>query len=365
MKSRQMLDLRCPFCAATALRLTQVIYWPGSLDVRFGLLRCDCDVFPIVEGIVVMRRNQQLVVEELLRAYRTRTTPDMLLVLQQLSEFRLIERRVFVVLVRITSSIKKLMPRFHQSHALLWWKLGLTVMSVLSTNHFLRLVFSYFRDRDQRPTYCLVASVLPLLKTARVVVEVGGGAGHFVRELSQELPSSALYSLEKNFWLVYWLVCNGLYRSNVCPIVINFEGGLPLKNSLADAVMANDTIMYVNHQHRLATEMRRVMKKSGWCIGMHIHQHGKKNIAQGNGVNPRELMKWLGLPYSVTWSDRSLFQQLWTKKKLEFKTKPNQKVISVGDNSYSFIASNRQKMGALHLRSRYLRNQLNYVEDQW
>ena len=272
MKVRQLLDLRCPFCSSPQMRLTHVVYWPSTREVRFGLLQCDCDVFPVVEGIVILRRNQQAVVQELVRAYQAHTLPNQLVVLNQLSEFRLLVRRVFVVLVQLTAWFKKVLPDLHHSYALAWWKIGLRILAIVSTDQFSRAVFTYFRERDRRPTYSLVSATAPLLQSAQTIVEIGGGAGHLVRQISQQQPKSVLYSLEKNFWLVYWLTCNGLYQSNVCPIVMNFEGGLPFQNGSADVVMANDTIMYVNHQHRLATEMKRVIKKTGWCIGMHIHQ---------------------------------------------------------------------------------------------
>lgn len=365
MKARQLLDLRCPFCSSSHLELTQVVYWPNSQEIRSGLLRCVCDVFPIVDGIVVLRRNQQVIVQELMRAYQADTQPNMLVVLNQLSEFRLVVRRVFVLLVQITSWFKRVQPNLHHAQALTWWKMGLRILAFFSTDRFSRAVFNYFRERDLRPTYSLISATTPLLHSARVVVEVGGGAGHFVRLMSQQQPECLFYSLEKNFWLVYWLTCNGLYRPNVCPIVMNFEGGLPFQNAVADVVMANDTIMYVNHQHRLATELKRVMKKNGWCIGMHVHQSGFENVAQGNGVQPDQFFNWLGLSNRIVWPDQRLFQHLWARQKIEFTTKHNGRANLSGAASFSFIASHQPKTGTLCLESSYPQKQLNYVEDQW
>lgn len=365
MKARQLLDLHCPFCSSTQMKLSHVVFWQNTSDIRFGLLHCDCDVFPVFEGIVVLRRGQQVVVRELLASYRSHTMPNTLLVLQQLIELRLFVRRAFILLTQITMSFHKLFPEIHKKYAVAWWRHGLTLLTIFTADNFLRAVFSYFRDRDQRPSYVLVSAVLPLLNSARMVVEVGGGAGHLVRVASQQQPRTIFYSLEKNFWLVYWLVCNQLYRSNVCPVVMDFEGGLPLPSNRADVVMANDTIMYVNHQRKLATEMKRIMRRSGWVIGMHIHQAGQENVAQGNGVFPAHFLSWLQLPYAQVYSDDQLFQRLWKATTVSFTTKRLAKVCPATKKSFSFIASQQSKSGVLSLNMTHKRQELNYVEDQW
>lgn len=365
MRTRQLLNLRCPFCNATTVSLSHVLFWPGTQEVRSGLLHCSCDVFPIVEGIVVLRRSQHNIVQELLSAYQKQLPANIFLALDQLSELRLLERRVFVVLVRVTLFLKLYLPGLHRAIAYKWWKFGMGVLSLATSNTFLKTVFKYFSDRDRRPTYCLVAAVAPQLKKAKTVVEVGGGAGHFVREISQHTTHADVFSIEKLFWLPYWLVCNDLYSTNICPITADFEGGLPLKNAMADVVLANDTIMYVDHQFRLATELRRVMKKDAWCIGMHIHQYGHANVANGNGVRPNIFLSWLSLPYRVVWQDKELFQQLWKSRVISFQTKRKKWSVSPAAMSFSFIATTGPRSGSLALISKYQRNQLDYVEDQW
>ena len=154
--------------------------------------------------------------------------------------------------------------------------------------------------------------------------------------------------------------------TQACVIAMDFEGGLPLKTKCADVVMANDTIMYVDHQQLLAQELRRVMKLQGWCLGMHIHAPNKNNIAQGNGIAPKIFLEWLGLSWTRVWSDRTVFDQLWTKNQIEFATVQKKNwLLNQTSASFSFAATHQKKIGKLQLRSKYQRNEYAYLEDQW
>lgn len=366
MIAREFSQLRCPFCFEPFVALTHAGMFPHAKKTRFGVVRCCCDQFPIIEGVLVLRRGQEVVIDEIKRAYTEKRTPDETIFLQELSELRLVPRRVFVILIRIIRALTQFSKPTRIKYQLWWWKFGLWVLSKSTTNQFLRAVFSYFKDRDKRPTYVLISSLLVSLRSAKVIVEVGGGAGHLVRDLMQTGWQGKLYSLEKNFWLTYWIACCELWSQQVLPIVADVEAMLPFSNNIADVVLANDTFMYVDHQRKLAQEITRVMKPTGWFAGMHIHTQGATNVANGCGVHPHRLATWLQLPYQVVIDDRKLFNQLWQKGQNWVTLSKNtpDHLPKIG-SSFSLLAARRPRKIPLSNMCSFARNQLNYLEDQW
>lgn len=311
MNLREFSQLRCPFCFEPFVALTHAGLFPHTQKTRFGVVKCSCDQYPIIEGVLVLRRGQAVVIDEIKRAYIEKRIPNESVFLNELSELRLVPRRIFVTLVKTTFWLAGYFKSTFIRRQLQWWKLGLWVLAHSTTNDFLRAVFNYFKERDKRPTYVLISSLLASLRFAKVIVEVGGGAGHLVRDLMQTGWQGQLYSLEKNFWLTYWIACCELWSPQVLPIVTDVEAMLPFSNKMVDVVLANDTIMYIDHQRKLAQEITRVLRPTGWFAGMHIHTQGANNVANGCGTHPDRLASWLQLPYQAVIDDRKLFNQLW------------------------------------------------------
>ncbi len=366
MKARQYSSLRCPFCENSFVAIDAIKYWTDlNQDVRYGVIRCDCDSFPIIEGIVVLRRGLTSCVKELEVAFEHKKTPNSKIFLSELSELRLLPRRVLEFLVFLTTIFTFFDKKFQNKFGERWWKFGLTVLTLTTTNSFLKKVFSYFRDRDRRPTYVLVASLFDMVSKSKCVVEIGGGAGHLIRDVAGRGWDGTVFTVEKNFWLTYWLACCGRWSSNTCPIVADVEALLPFNSTIADVVMANDTLMYIDHQKKLANEISRVCKPDGSFFGMHIHQFGQENVANGIGMRPKQLCSWLGMKYMAIWNDQDLFSTLWSKQKITIEAKTSETQLPVNSPSFSIVASRKRTRFKLVLRSEYQRNQLQYVEDHW
>ncbi len=373
MRVLQLSHLHCPFCEQSFQSLTHRQFDASKQKLLFGVLHCDCEEFPIVEGVVVLRRGLTASVAAITLAHQQKTKPSARVLLAELSELRLVPRRVLVGLVLFTQWLGDLQPGWLSRYGSQWWKFGMWLIGHTTSNGFLRAVCNYFCQRDRRPTYVLVSSLLPALRAARTVVEVGGGTGQLVRELTAADSNPGwvgqVFVLEKNFWLTYWLACCGQWSAAVCPIVVDVEANLPLATKIADVVMANDTLMYVDHQKQLATEIKRLLKPTGWFAAMHIHTAGRLNVANGSGIQPKKLLEWLKLPQAVVIDDQHLFRQLWREKTVTVKTVttssqfnlPAKKVSA----SFSCIAAFKPVRLRLEQMITYAKDELNYSEDQW
>ena len=218
MKVEDLNIVCCPFCFEK-LRLKNVnqFYEGYKKNIRFGEVECGCGISEISEGILLLRRRE-------------------------VKELRFFTRKLYKMVLYLRNIFNL---NFEQS---------LKILKFFSVYREERMWLKYLIEREKRATFWLQRSVSELVG-GDTVVDLGCGAGDLAKYLVKK--GRKIYLVDNNYWLLYLArITNKLPRDCIC-IVSDMESRLPFLNGVFETVLANDCLMYIDHQKQLLEKGRQ------------------------------------------------------------------------------------------------------------
>lgn len=285
--------LECPFCH-TPLKVGGVfrVFAKGN-NIRDGFVRCVCDVFPIVEGILYLKKNEPPVL-------KNQIAVDLLRQGQYHEALNLLfdeRRRAKLPYSWLLSGRFK--PKTIQGF------LALLKVFIPESKAWL----NHLAEREHRPTFFLSLMNLAYVQTGQIVVDAGCSAGWFLKHLIQRQPKARAIGVETSFSALY-LARKFVLKNKGSLICADLDLGLPFRAGVVDRVMANDTFMYLKKKHFFLTESARVTGRQGLTFLSHVHSALAENDGQGYGLTSAELSKYTKEFKLWSTDDEALYRSL-------------------------------------------------------
>lgn len=314
MKVEDLNIVCCPFCLEK-IRLGNVsqFYEDDKKNIRFGEVECSCGISKIIEGILLFRKRE-------------------------VKEFRFFTRKLFRVVLYFRSIFDF---NFEQC---------LKFLKFVSVYRDERLWLKYLIEREKRATFWLQRSVLKLVK-GDIVVDLGCGAGNLAKYLKKK--GRKVYLVDNNYWLLYLArVTNKIPKDCIC-IVCDLESRFSFLDGVFDTVLANDCLMYIDHQKLFLEEIKRIGKRKAKIMLVHIHKKGAVNLAQGNGMSLSH--------FDIFGKDKLVIDDKYLWKKILFGEVLKKEFFN--DNTRSFSVLANVKTRKLKLKN-IKKSEINYKEDE-
>jgi len=303
-------------------------YCQGSLTLRFfkkdnksfGIAKCTCDEYPIVEGILYLlkddRQTGRRAVNFLKRA--------------------MFVKAIWECLTNSAKAHKTIVFGAYLSKRYLKAAPPLPILlKVLQFTGPARDWFRYLIVREERNDIHLAYQLVQKLKRAKgVFVDVGFGIGNFLGLAAKGFPApqGTYIGIDKSF-LSLLIATLYLERDNLLLVCSDVETGIPLRERSATCVLFLDSFWQI-HKKRFATaESSRVLKKGDPIFIVNIYETTPKTYLWGYGIKSKDLNSYL----ETNFVNIKFMNNVLTPKR-EIKFLP---AIKVPKEGYSVMATKK------------------------
>lgn len=357
-----MLDIRtctkllCVYCRQGFSLTSQVFY--SNNCIRFGWLECDCDVYPILEGIVYIKKDNLQLNQKSAQLLKSQRFEDAVCLML---EGNRITKLFLTRLVKILYTRETLL----HSNTLL-----LVIQLLYFLNPSSRKWYKYLLDRSHRITFLLSLANFSFLSQSGASVDIGCGIGHFLKEAHAEFPKYDWYGVDISFNLLY-LARRFMLPRDVVLICCDINSGIPMRKRSLQNIFLNDCFAYVQNKLHVIGEFKRLLTINGYAFLSHVHNQHIYNPGQGYGITPKKLNRASyknGLNcYGI--SDFELHLQLMRKSQLFFKNLQLEN-LDINRPAYSYVITKyKQKMLRKTLYpkiyQKFKKTTFNYTEDEY
>ncbi|MDB4956495.1 MAG: hypothetical protein JWO36_4064 [Myxococcales bacterium] len=259
--------MRCPCCFGDLA--VQSVARGTSEIVEFGIIRCRCSQYPVIQGILLLgKRDTQSFVPFLARA-------DIDGLLEHIAEKRWAGAGWFAAietewgprdfLARAPETLFAAADRFREYAKAAAIPVVYELMSHLKYFH-------------ATPKYLAALSLVELLSRRRAhdqvtdhVIDLGAGAGHFGELALRHAKPTIVYLVDVTFrslLMSRWMFPD---PSRCMCVRTDLNLPLPFKDGAVDAAVSADAIHYVEAKASLFREVKRVLRPDGSMLFTHLH----------------------------------------------------------------------------------------------
>ncbi len=283
MKAEILKLMKCPYCE-TDFEVEHIYEEKGG-EVIFGLVKCECSEYPILEGILSLKESP-------MRSYLVKSLKD-----------GKAEKAVALALGTGGEDICRiahflgLKPRYGRllEGIFLTFVSGLTrnKRKINKSSSFYGLTKEpYFKHRFSADSLWSIYPFIPILKTNRQrILDLGCGQGHVSFVISTCVNPEELVCVDHNFRSLY--VARKYLVSDADFICSDVNYPLPFKDNIFTSISMLDAFHYVRARALLAGEIERVARPEGLLLLLHLHNSLVDNPAGGN--HPLPPSAWVSL----------------------------------------------------------------------
>ncbi len=283
MKRSFLELLRCPYCGSI-FELSEVIETYGS-EIIAGCLKCECNSFPILEGIPIIFNNSVnkyilkcLINGDIKTAFALAIngySNDICRVADFISSKP--SRSYFKkLIIKSFSYLYRDKCEFYSDNSKYFW-------DILGPG----LYEDYLRHRFSCQTFWTLYPFIPIIqKKKQLILDLCCGCGHASFVISNYVNPDELVCVDADFRNLYLAK---KYFSKGEFININANEQLPFKNHIFSSVIMMDAFHYIHAKSLLSKELYRIAESDGNIILLHIHNSLMENVAAGIPINPSNL----------------------------------------------------------------------------
>jgi SAM-dependent methyltransferase len=310
MKLDSLILLKCPFCGGD-LDILQIMDICKD-DIIYGILRCNCSNYSIVDGILNLQLdplNEHII--KLIQAKKGNEALNLLL-------WRYSEYFYKFILPRTPSrNIKPLFTEIVQNIAKYKSKkffLDISFCNLLGKSNY----DIYLKHRFSSETFWSIYSFLPLLRGKNKILDICCGAGHSSFVISSHINPTYHFSIDGSFNNLYY---NRKYFSkNSQLICMDINYSLPFKDNNFDAIFMLDAFHYINARASLAKEIERLLAYQGIFILSHLHNSLGFNVAKGKALASSEWVKLFYNSHIIAIPEAKIIDSILVKNCLDLET---------------------------------------------
>ena len=325
MKQELLKLMKCPYCG-TDFEIEE-IYNENEEGIINGCIKCECNEYPILEGILILKNTPTK--EYIINYLKNREIGKAVALpfgnhtndICRVGDF--IESKPFGKFFKkglfsfVNSSSKKKYKKYSDKN--------LSFCDVFGNNYYK----IYLKHRFSSQTFWSLYPFIKLLRKKRKrILDVCCGAGHASFVISKYVNPDELICIDGEFKSLYLAK---KYFSDA--EFINFDANyqLPFKDGIFSSVLMMDAFHYVDARALLAKEFERVLDKEGLLLLLHIHNALAENISAGKPLSPStwidlfDNLKVMALP------EKSIIEDFILRERLDLSKKYSKKQLNLSD----------------------------------
>jgi len=348
MISRDLLDkLHCPYCGS---RFDLELKIPATAkDIQYGVLRCACYRYPIVDGIPILRQRSG-----------SADTLDKAVAYLETGDVDGALRHTFYY----DSPVSQSQTRWQRAAK----HLGLTVrdraLSLPGASSTFREALHLYRPpgfanyllhRAANNSFLAAIPLLLLLKELEQpslpqdegprVLDLNCGVGHASFFASVLFPNVSTIATDHDFVNIY------LARRHMIPdtpcLCLDAELPLPFEDSFFDAVLCMDGLHYVRSKRALIKELDRSVKETGIWLFPHMHNALAQNVSPGVPLSPDTYQRCFEFLPSQLFVELEIFREFMRNQMLDLSgLRPSERLDRAP--VFSLVASRRTDIWREH-----------------
>ena len=339
--------LSCPYCNSS-LELDFI----DPKYPNYSTLHCSCDVYPVVEDIVYLKKD-----------YQQRNQKAAQLIRQGKRSLAL--KTLFLEERKLTRWLYSLSAKLRLS-----LKVFISLWKLLAPSS--KPWHEYLLHREQRVTFLLSVATLAWRKKKSTVLDLGCGAGHFLKQAVFLSPSSTHIGVDGYFSLLFLAKKYILPRKTTSTLLIcaDINAGIPVRSTTVEFLYCNDAFMYLHRKYFIASELERVITAKAKVFITHIHHRLATNLGQGYGLSIQESFQMFKQFHRFVKSDKDLFHNIYDQHQLSYQ--PLTGTLSEQEfmNSFSLLLTKEKKFSPKHtlpseLNELFILEKIDFSEDEY
>ena len=354
--------MKCPYCGSN-LEVKGVVEERGD-ELVSGIIKCDCNEFPVVESILTLKTNS---------------------INKQIIE--LIENKKMA-----EATIRSLWSEYFERinylppiNSKLGWILG-TILSRLSRTqieHKYKTLYKTYTDKkvsfcgllgnDMFGTYLKhrlstesLWSLFPFLplfkKKGSRILDLCCGTGHGSYILSNYVEPHQLFCAEYSFRNLY--LTRKYFVKNAECICLDANYPLPFNDDVFSSILLSDAFFLIASRFSLAREMERTLLPEGFLLLLHLHNSLLTNPGGGYPLTPKGWSRLFsfGQLKSKTMPEREIIKDFLLQNKLDLTKEYDENNLN-SSNAVILLATSDESLFATYDRvdSDFLRVKNNLV----
>lgn len=273
MKNKTVPDLLiCPYCQ------TKLIFYYQDKNKLWGKVKCGCDEFPIVNGIIYFLRDDYLTNRQIVEKINSGKYLQSLR--QILSDLPQKPKILVLGLYMLQNYLKITIPQ----------NTALKLFELLSEN---KSWFKYLENRIRHKNIELAAKLYKY-NDLSVVTDCGYGIGTFFEKIVSngiKVPNH-YFGIDKSF---FSLLISSIYynHKSLHLLCLDADCGLPFRNKVLDSVFFIDSFWHIKNKKRIIGEFSKTMKENSQINIVNMYTTNKNSMYWGYGISPQLLSNWL------------------------------------------------------------------------
>lgn len=286
--------LTCPYCQNSLSFKSLKSQRPTDKE-SWGIAKCSCDEYPIIEGILFLQKNDQLTNRRAVSLLKQ--GKELRAVWECLSVNSAKTHRLIVSCAYLSEKYLRLTPPVH---------FLLKTLMIVGPS---RAWFDYLLNREKRGDIHLATKLVQERKKSNgLIVDVGFGTGNFYRLLTKksQYPFGEYIGIDKSF-LSLLIARVYIKKNNLLLVCCDVDCGIPVKKNTLSHVLFLDTFCLLHKKDFAIHETHRILKKGGTFNIINIYETAPKTYYWGYGIKAKELYSLLrNLFKNIKFMDNSL-----------------------------------------------------------
>ncbi len=379
-------ELHCPYCDSY---LTPEWQTPlGEGGIRYGILKCECCRYPIVDGIIVLRQSEERV-DKVIDHLKAGNTKAALLCAfnltsnstarrshwQKLVNYgrqlnlplsgsfaKLAQRRMDRKIISNSSltllqALKYLKPAhyaqylFHRYANPSFWAATIAILLLQelvnekeTNSPFLKKDDGQSNDAATRPIKTGMANAKTSVPCKRVL-DLACGIGHSSFLIRHLFPQLFVVAADYDFVNLY--LAKRFVADEASFVCLDAEVPLPFADHFFDAVFCLDALHYIRSKMALIKELDRTLQREGFWFFPHLHNALADNFAAGMPLRPEKYRQCFDFLDSKLFIESDILQRFVVEQGIDIGTEPSEKALREA-NAYWLIGSRRNRLWHKH-----------------
>lgn len=340
ISNNQIKKLICPYCQSK-LRI-------NSVQNRYhcDTLQCGCDIYPVFEGILILKKTVNKVVLNLLEKNKPA------LAFSKLTSFSFSSKFFFFLTYNLAWLYKKI-----------GFKNFIGIFSLLSCP---KGWIIYLKNREKIPSFFFSLLSLGLIKNKnQIIVDLCSGTGNLLPFFYNHVKPHNFIAIDKSFLSLY-LAKNFFSQPGTVFICADLDKNLPVISESTDMIHLADGFHYLKQKRLALKEIYRTLKKNGNLAVIHTLNINKFKDKFAIGTNPKNLKKIIkknGFKKYYLISNELIWKKMISKNKVKLYSY----TIPAKSYAYNVFAAKNNILDELTLKKQYLnllnKTKINFYQD--
>lgn len=359
MKKELLKLMRCPYCG-TGFEIEKICS-ENEEGIVNGVIRCECDEHPIIEGILILKNSytkkhiiksikKMESTEEFLALFFGNYTEDVCKVTSFLDSKGMYGQILGKILLFIVKHrAEKSYEKYSNKNSSFYDVLGNNPYEV------------YLKHRFSLESFWSIYPFIPLLKKNRGrILDMCCGMGHASFVISKYVNPSELICVDGSFSGLY--LAKKYFAPDAEFICLDGNYPLPFKDGIFSSGLMMDAFHYIDARASLATELERVLHPEGLLLFLHVHNSLVYNAGAGKPLPPSV---WVNLFNNLdvkALPEKEIVEDFIFKDKLDLLKEYSENEIN-SSNAINIISSKNKSLFDIYEKvgSDFLKNKRNLI----